>query len=211
MHWFPDSLKDEADFGEIHSRRLALQTAAECWQPAVGSEISHDMFIVIFLYGSTLLDYWYWYIIEYSGSTVSPLIHTTLLLLPFDGPLSKVTRWASTRRNFHPLTPILIINHPLSASSIYYDPKHPPCSIYMSVSHFAPPLSKSSLVYILFWHSPLHTPYISSPNHCLLFAAHAHTNATCFAVVPTLCHVILVPLSTLYISHCHVINGCSLT
>jgi len=24
--------------------------------------------------------------------------------------------------NIHPLTPILIINHPLSASSIYYDP-----------------------------------------------------------------------------------------
>jgi len=28
---------------------------------------------------------------------------------------------ASTRRNIHPLTPILIINHPLSASSIYYN------------------------------------------------------------------------------------------
>ena len=27
--------------------------------------------------------------------------------------------WASTRRNIHPLTPILIINHPLSTSSIY--------------------------------------------------------------------------------------------
>jgi len=27
--------------------------------------------------------------------------------------------WASIRRNIHPLTPILIINHPLSASSIY--------------------------------------------------------------------------------------------
>jgi len=29
--------------------------------------------------------------------------------------------WAGTRRNIHPLTPILIINHPLSASSIYCD------------------------------------------------------------------------------------------
>jgi len=47
--------------------------------------------------------------------------------------------------------------------------------------------------------SPLHTPYISSPNHCLLFAAHAHTIATCFAVVPRLCHLILVSLSTLYL------------
>jgi len=31
--------------------------------------------------------------------------------------------------------------------------------------------------------------------HCLLFTAHAHTNATCFAIVPTLCHLILVSLS----------------
>jgi len=38
--------------------------------------------------------------------------------------------WAGTKRNFHPLTSIMIINHPLSASSIYYDPYHPPCSIY---------------------------------------------------------------------------------
>jgi len=34
---------------------------------------------------------------------------------------------------------------------------------------------------------PLHTPYISSPNHCLLFTTHAHTIATCFVVVPKLC------------------------
>ena len=30
--------------------------------------------------------------------------------------------WAGTRRNMHPLTPILIIGHPVSTSSIYYDP-----------------------------------------------------------------------------------------
>jgi len=30
------------------------------------------------------------------------------------------------------------------------------------------------LVYLLAWHPSLHTPYISLPNHCLLFAAHAH-------------------------------------
>ena len=29
---------------------------------------------------------------------------------------------AGTRRNTHPLTPILIIKHPLSTSSIYYNP-----------------------------------------------------------------------------------------
>jgi len=37
----------------------------------------------------------------------------------------------------------------------------------------------------------------SSPNHCLLFATHAHTITTCFAVVPRLCHLIIVSLSTL--------------
>jgi len=34
----------------------------------------------------------------------------------------------------------LIINHPLSASSIYYNPQHPPCSIYMLDGLFAQPL-----------------------------------------------------------------------
>jgi len=56
--------------------------------------------------------------------------------------------------------------------------------------------SKFSLVYLLAWHPPLHTPYISSPNPCLLFAAHAHTIATCFAVEPRLCH--LIPDGTLH-------------
>jgi len=56
-------------------------------------------------------------------------------------------------------------------------------------------LSKFSFVYLLAWHPAFHTPYISSPNRCLLFATHAHTIATCFAVVPRLCHLILVSLS----------------
>jgi len=30
--------------------------------------------------------------------------------------------WAGTRRNIHPLTPIVVISCTLSASSIYYDP-----------------------------------------------------------------------------------------
>jgi len=47
-------------------------------------------------------------------------------------------------------------------------------------------------VYLLAWHPILHTPYISLPNHCLLFAAHAHTIATWLAVLPRLCHLILV-------------------
>jgi len=44
-------------------------------------------------------------------------------------------------------------------------------------------------------HFILHTK--SSPNHCLLFATHAHTNATCFAVVPRLCYLILFSLNSL--------------
>ena len=93
-----------------------------------------------------------------------------------------------TRRNIPALTPIVVINQPLSASSIYmyYDQWHLPCSIYVPASLFAQPLSKYSLVYLSVWHPPLHTPYISSPNHCLLFAAHAHATAACFAVVPRL-------------------------
>jgi len=41
-----------------------------------------------------------------------------------------------------------------------------------------------------------HIPYIYSPNHCLLFVAHAHT---CFAVVPRLYNLFLVFLSTPYL------------
>jgi len=65
----------------------------------------------------------------------------------------------------------------------------------MLYSLFPQSLSKFSLVYLVIWHPPLHTPYISSSNHYLLFAAHAHTIAACFAVVPRLCHLILVSLS----------------
>ena len=42
---------------------------------------------------------------------------------------------------------------------------------------------------------PPHTPYISSPNQCLLFAKHAHTIAVCFAVVPKLYHLFLISQS----------------
>jgi len=36
----------------------------------------------------------------------------------------------------------MVINHPLSASFIYYDPWHPPCSIYVPDSLFPQSLSK---------------------------------------------------------------------
>jgi len=43
---------------------------------------------------------------------------------PFTGLLPPVglPGWAGTKRNIHPLTLILIIRHPLSTFSIYYDP-----------------------------------------------------------------------------------------
>ena len=54
---------------------------------------------------------------------------------------------------------------------------------------FAQPIAMSSLVYLFVWRPLPHIPYISSPNQCLLFAAHAHTIATCFAVVSILYHL----------------------
>ena len=58
-------------------------------------------------------------------------------------------------------------------------------------------LSTSSLVYLLVWSPPPHIPYISSPNQCLLFATHAHTIATCFAVASRLYNLFLVFLNSL--------------
>ena len=73
---------------------------------------------------------------------------TTILLL--SGFCLAQPGRAGTRRNIHPLTPIVVINHPLSASSIYYDPWYPPHLIYRYVpdSLFAQFLSKFSLGYI---------------------------------------------------------------
>ena len=127
--------------------------------------------------------------------------------------LTGLTGWVE-RRSIHALTPILIINHPSSASSIYCDPWHPPRSIYMPDSLFAQPLSKSSWVYLLVWHIRLHTPYISSPNHCFIFATHAQIIATCFAQVLRLYHLIRQSLNSTWNSifylnatqpsdHCH--------
>jgi len=60
-------------------------------------------------------------------------------------------------------------------------------------------LHKFSL-YLLAWQLTSFTTY---SNHCLLFAAHAHTIATCFAVVPRLCHLILVSLNPLFGTLCY--------
>jgi len=89
--------------------------------------------------------------------------HTTVLWL--SGFCPGQSGWAGTRRNIHPLTPITVISHPLSAFSIYYDPWHPPCLIYVHDSLFPQSLSKFSLFYLLAWHPQLHTPYISSHSY----------------------------------------------
>ena len=73
-------------------------------------------------------------------------------------------------------SPIVVIIHALSASSVYYDPWHPPCSIYVPDSLFPQSLFKFSLVCLLVWHPPLHffTQYLPSfcstcPYHRNLF------------------------------------------
>jgi len=71
--------------------------------------------------------------------------HTTVLWLY--GFCLRQPGWVSTRRNIHPLTSVLDINHPLSASSIYYNPWHSVCSIYVPDSFFSP-ISKFPLVYL---------------------------------------------------------------
>jgi len=75
-------------------------------------------------------------------------------------------------KNTHPLTPILIIGHPLSSSSIYSDPWHPLRSFYVLDNPLGQPLSRPCLVFLLVLDPELHTPYFSSPNH------HHHTQRT---------------------------------
>jgi len=113
---------------------------------------------------------------------------------PFNGLWFGTTRVGRYQKK-HPLTPILIIRHPLSTSSIYNDQWHPLCSFCVLDSPLVQPLSRSSLVFLLVLDPQLHTPYISSPSHHLLFAAHGHTNAACSAAIPMLCHLYLVSLS----------------
>jgi len=93
----------------------------------------------------------------------------------------------------------------LSWSSIITYLLHPSITIhsirpvqFLCLTVFPQSLSNNSLVYLLALHPPLHTPYFSSLNHCLLFTAHAHTIATRFATHPS-DHNHLCPLK------CHII------
>jgi len=118
--------------------------------------------------------------------------HTHKTILRLCGFCLGQPGWAGTRRNIHPLTLIVLINHPYLLS--------PPTTIHgilpIQSTCFTVFFHNLSPSFLLTWHPPLHTPYISSPNHYLLFAT--RSIATCFAVVPRLYHLNLVSLSTLY-------------
>jgi len=118
----------------------------------------------------------------------------------FYGTLSGTPRWAGTRRNIHPLTPILIIIlYQLPPSTKIHSILPVPI---VCLTVFCTTSIQVLLVYHIVWNPSLHTPYISSLSHCLLFTTHAHTNATCFPVVTRLCHVFLISLSTLLRTLC---------
>ena len=71
---------------------------------------------------------------------------------------------------------------------------------FTSLTVLSDKFSPGPLVFLLALDPQLHTPCISSPNRHHLFAAHAHTNAACFAAVPMLCHI--VSLSAPYLGVC---------
>jgi len=90
--------------------------------------------------------------------------------------LSWTTGWAGNRRNIHPL-------HLSWLSTFLYQlpPSTTICSIlpvqFTCLTVFCTTSLQSCIDYPFVWNPSLHTPYISSPNHCLLFATHAHTIA----------------------------------
>ena len=115
----------------------------------------------------------------------------------FTGLCLGLPGWAGTRRNIHPLTPHLLINHPY-----HLPPSTTNHSIILAQSMYignlsAQPLTMSSSAYLWVWSPLLHTPYTSSPNHYHPFATHVHTIVACFVVIATLCPLFLVSLNSL--------------
>jgi len=115
--------------------------------------------------------------------------------------------WAGTRRNIHPLTPIMVISHSLSASSIYCNTWHPPCSIHVPDSLFHN-LSPSSLRSTS-WPGTIHFILRTFLHPIIVFFSQHIPNTTtaCSAVVPRLYHLILVSLSTLYLEFYLVVSS----
>jgi len=101
---------------------------------------------------------------------MEPHTHTTILWL--SGFCPGQHGWADARRNIHSLIPIVVINHPLTASSIYYDPWHPSCSITISLQvFFCLPLglAHSTSYSIHFFTQSLSFFYSTCPCHRNLF------------------------------------------
>jgi len=101
------------------------------------------------------------------------------------------------KRNIHPLTPVLIIRHPLSASVIYYD-LCSICGLTVLFHNLSPgPLWSSSwpgTIYFI-----LHTFLYPVLNSSSFLTTHGHTTLACCAVVP-----VLITLSAL--SHTHALG-----
>jgi len=116
------------------------------------------------------------------------LLLLVLLFYCFMALCTGLPRWTDTRRNSHPLTPILIINHPLSAIILYLLPASIAIHGILLVQFTCLTVFLNNLWPSFLWstswtgivHLILHT-FIHS---ILLFAAHAHTIATSFAAVP---------------------------
>jgi len=107
--------------------------------------------------------------------------------------------WAGTRRNIHSLT---YPDHQPTFINFFHILRSIASSLFKfrAWQSFAQLLSMSSFVYLFAFSPPLHTPYVSLTNQCLLFATHANTIATCFAVVPRLHNLFLVSLSSLLVT-----------
>jgi len=119
----------------------------------------------------------------------------------FYGPLSGTTRVSQYQKKHLPT------HHP-DRHTVFISFFHLPWSIASSLFKLHAWQSFSTTSFHDLFGLPLglqpppHIPYISSPNQCLLFAAHAHTIATCFAVVSVLYHLFLIFLSTPYLELC---------
>ena len=120
---------------------------------------------------------------------------------PFYGPLSGTTRVSRYQKKHSP-------THRPDRHPIFISFFHLPRSIASSLFKLRAWQSfYTTSLHVLFGlplglEPPPHIPYISSPNQCLLFAAHAHTIRTCFVVVSILYHLFLVFLSTPYLEFC---------
>ena len=122
---------------------------------------------------------------------------TTQQQQPLYGPLSGTTRVSRYQKKHSPT------HHPdhLIFISFFHLPRSTASSLFKL--HASQSFCTTSLHvlfgYLLVWSPPPHIPYISSPSQCVLFATHAHTIATCFAVVSILYNLFLVFLSTPYL------------